>query len=421
MPVEGAPQQRRLLFLLTCILAVNQLDRHIVNICLAAIGAEFSLTDTQLGLLAGPAFMAAYVIFGFPLAYLAVRFDRRNIVAVSMIAWSSLTLLTGLAQSFVQLVLLRIGVGIGESGAVATSHAMISDLYPPERRASALSTFMTGANIGLLLAFLIGGLVTQTLGWRYAFIFAGLPGLVLAGILFATTRDPERRIRAGESSDRSALLRRTLMRMVRDPGLRNLAFAMGINGIVTFAMLTWTATFLMRVHEIPPLAAGIIIAFVVGVAGGLGTFLSGRIADRLARRDPRNRMLMLVVANILAKPFVLAFLLTDWLLPGGIALSISVFLSSVYWGPALAHLHGEVETVMRPMATTMILFCYNVFGVVAGPLIVGAVSDLVGDTSTGAGLQLGLITVQLAGLVSALCFWNVRRSMAAPQIATARG
>ena len=118
------------------------------------------------------------LIFGFPIARLAVSFDRRNIIGVSMIAWSTLTLMIGMAQSFAQLVLLRIGVGIGESGAVATSHAMISDLYPPERRASAISTFMTGANIGLLLAFVLGGLITQTLGWRYAFVFAGLPGLV---------------------------------------------------------------------------------------------------------------------------------------------------------------------------------------------------------------------------------------------------
>ena len=414
MTVESAPQQRRLLFLLTCILAVNQLDRHIVNLCLAAIGAEFSLSDTQLGLLAGPAFMAAYVIFGFPVARLAVSFDRRNIIGASMIVWSTLTLLIGLAQSFAQLVLLRIGVGIGESGAVATSHAMISDLYPPERRASAISTFMTGANIGLLLAFVLGGLVTQTLGWRYAFIFAGLPGLVLAAILLTTTKDPRRRRFPGESDDRRALLRRTMMRILRDTGLRNLTFAIGVNGIVTFAMLTWTATFLMRVHGTTPLAAGVILAFVAGVAGGLGTFFSGRLADRLARRDPRHRMMLLVVATILAKPFAFAFLLTDSLALGVIALSISAFFSSVYWGPTLAHLHGGVEAVMRPMATTMVLFFYNVLGIAVGPVIVGAISDFAGGAQTGEGLRHGLIAVQIAGLLCAWHYWKVRRSMATP-------
>ncbi|MAA97663.1 MAG: MFS transporter [Stappia sp.] len=414
MTAESARQQRRLLFLLTSILAVNQLDRHIVNICLAAIGAEFSLSDTELGLLAGPAFMVAYVIFGFPIARLAVSFDRRNIIGVSMIAWSTLTLMIGMAQSFAQLVLLRIGVGIGESGAVATSHAMISDLYPPERRASAISTFMTGANIGLLLAFVLGGLITQTLGWRYAFVFAGLPGLVLAAILLTTTKDPERRSLPGESDDRRALIRRTLARIAPDPGLRNLTLAIGVNGIVTFAMLTWTATFLIREHGATPLAAGVILAFVAGVVGGLGTFFSGRLADHLARRDPRHRMTLLVVATFAAKPFAIAFLLTDWLPLGVLALSISVLFSSAYWGPTLAHLHGGVDAVMRPMATTMVLFCYNVLGIAVGPVIVGAISDLAGGTQTGAGLRYGLVTVQIAGLLSAWFYWNVRRSMAAP-------
>ena len=183
---------RYTLAVLMSIFAINHLDRHILSITLNQIGAEFSLSDTQLGLLSGLLFAVVYVLFGFPVAKLATKGNRRNIIATATAIWSVLTIAMAGAQNFFQLALARLGVGIGEAGAVAPAHSMISDLYPEDKRTSAMATFVTGANIGVLLAFLIGGIGGQALGWRWAFVIAGIPGLFLALILRFTVAEPAR-------------------------------------------------------------------------------------------------------------------------------------------------------------------------------------------------------------------------------------
>ena len=155
--------RKYVLVLLMSIFAVAHLDRHILSISLDAIGREFALTNTQLGMLSGVVFAVMFVLAGFPIAILAARGNRRNIVAASAAVWSRLTITMAGAQSYMQLVIARLGGGLGEAGAVAPAHAMISDQFPPEQRTSALATFATGANIGVLLAFLIGGVVGQAL------------------------------------------------------------------------------------------------------------------------------------------------------------------------------------------------------------------------------------------------------------------
>ena len=197
---------RYTLVILTAILAVNQLDRNILGILLDDIGQEFALSDTQLGLLSGALFVAVYVLFGFPVAKLASRGNRRNIIAVSSAVWSALTIAMAGAQNFLQLALARLGVGIGEAGAVVPAHSMISDLYPPEKRTSAMATFVVGANIGVLLAFLIGGIAGQFLGWRWALVIAGAPGFVLAFLMWLTVDEPQRAVQASNPQKKSLLI-----------------------------------------------------------------------------------------------------------------------------------------------------------------------------------------------------------------------
>ena len=180
------------LTILTLVYLTNFIDRQILPLLLESIKLEFSLSDAALGLLSGPAFAFFYAVLGLPMAMLADRFNRRNVIGLSLLLFSIMTMLCGAAGQFWQLLTARIGTGVGEAGTGPASQAMISDLYPPEARSRPQAIYATGINLGLLVAFAGGGFVAQSFGWRAAFLLAGVPGLLLAAILFATVQDPGR-------------------------------------------------------------------------------------------------------------------------------------------------------------------------------------------------------------------------------------
>jgi predicted MFS family arabinose efflux permease len=403
--------KRYTLTALTAVLAINQLDRNILGITLNAIGVEFSLTDTQLGLLSGVLFAVVYVLFGFPVAKLASSGNRRNIIGISALVWSALTIAMAGAQNFTQLALARLGVGIGEAGAVVPAHSMISDLYPPERRASAMATFVSGANIGIFLAFLVGGYVGQAYGWRWAFVVAGVPGLLLAPILLLTVKEPVREKGDAAVQDGS-LFMQTVKVIWRDKGLLHAMLGVGISGIVTFGALTWNATFLIRGHGLTELQAGIYFAVTIGLIGGLGTFLSGRIADRLGKRNPKWRLGVVIVAILVAKPFTIGFLLLNETSVALVSLAIAVCFAGVFWGPTFAFLHDRVSAQLRPMATAIFLFVFNILGVGVGPTLVGVLSDWQPLSVPGQSLAMALLIVQIAGIWGAFHYWRAMRTIA---------
>lgn len=405
--------RRYTLFILTAVLAMNQLDRNILGITLEAIGHEFSLSDTQLGLLSGALFAVVYALFGFPVAKLSARGNRRNIIGASVAVWSALTIAMGAAQNFVQLALARLGVGIGEAGAVVPSHSIISDLYPPERRVSAMATFVVGANVGILLSFLIGGIVGHMFGWRWAFVIAGVPGLALALLIFLSVSEPERDLTAVPNQVGGSLLLQTIKVIWRDKGLFHAMLGIGISGIVTFGALAWNATYVMRAHDLNQAQTGIILALVIGIIGGLGTWYSGVLADRLGMRNPRWRLGIVIVSILAAKPFIIGFLLSENTLVAMMLMSIAVAFAGVFWAPTFAFLHGRVGNEMRPMATAIFLFFYNIVGVGIGPTLIGFVSDTVPQASPGKSLGYALLLVQVAGLWGAFHYYLAMRTIRA--------
>lgn len=400
------------LVILAAIFAVHQLDRNILGILLDQIGSEFALSDTQLGLLSGAVFIAIYVVFGFPVAKLASRGNKRNIIAVSAAVWSTLTIAMAGAQNFTQLALARLGVGIGEAGAVVPAHSMISDLYPPERRTSAMSTFVVGANIGVLLAFLIGGIAGQYLGWRWAFVIAGIPGLALALLMWLTVEEPVREVATGDDDVSGSLFVATLKCIWKDRGLRHAMLGLSITGVVTFGALAWNAVFIMRAHELSQVQTGVFLALAIGILGGLGTWTSGVIADRLGARNPRWRLGVVVCAILLAKPPVMGFLMFGDTRLALVCLALAVILAAVYWGPTFAFLHGRVSVRMRPMATAIFMFAFNAIGVGLGPLLVGLASDMLFAGFGTRSIGYGLVLVQFAGIWGAWHYWQASRTIA---------
>lgn len=406
---QEAQRQTYTLVMLAAVFAVAQLDRHVLGISLDAIGQEFSLSDTQLGLLSGVVFAILFVTAGIPVAKLAATGNRRNIVAISATLWSVLTIATGAAQNFIHLIVARMGVAIGEAGAVSPAHSMISDLYPPARRTSAMATFVVGANVGILLAFLIGGIAGKLLGWRWAFVLAGIPGIGLALLLRFTIAEPLREVTGDQSAVQGSLFAATLRTVWRDAGLFHALCGLAVTGIVTFGALAWNAAFIIRVHGLDQAQTGIFLALTIGVCGGLGTWTSGQIADRLGRSDARWRIGVVVLAIILAKPFVFGFLLLE---PRWAALAcfvVSASLAGVFWGPTFAYLHSRVSVPMRPMGTALFIFFFNLIGVGIGPTIVGILSHTVFAVFGTRSLGFALIVVQAAGLLGAWHYWQVVR------------
>jgi len=394
------------LTVLTAVFAVNQLDRQILSITLDQIGREFALSDTQLGLLSGLVFAMVYALFGIPIAKLAARGNRRNIIALSVATWSALTIAMAAAQNFVHLALARLGVGIGEAGAISPAHSMISDLYPPERRTSAMATFVAGSNIGILLAFLIGGIAGQALGWRWAFVIAGIPGLLLAVLLRFTVREPAREAIGISAVVHRSLLVATLKTIWRDRGLFHALIGIGLTGILTFGALTWIPTFIIRVHGLDQAQTGIFLALTIGIIGGLGIWYSGRIADRLGAANPQWRIGVVICSIVVAKPFAIGFLLIDSRIAALACFVMAAIFAGAFWAPTFAFLHSRVPSEMRPMATALFLFVFNMLGVGIGPTLVGFASDTVfagfGSRSIGAALA----TIQLIGLWGAWHYWR---------------
>ncbi|MEP0518874.1 MAG: MFS transporter [Hyphomicrobiales bacterium] len=409
MPPSLKSQKRYTLLLLTAIFAVNSLDRQILSILLDPIGREFALSDTQLGLLSGLMFAVVFVLFGFPVAKLAARGNRRNIVSIAAMVWSSLTIVMAGAQNFTQLALARLGVGIGEAGCVAPAHSMISDLYPEERRTSAMSTFVVGANLGILFAFLIGGIAGQYLGWRWAFVIAGVPGLILALLLRFTVQESVRDVSAPQS-DRSLFLE-TFKYIWNDRGLFHAMIGLSIVGIFTFGTLAWNPTFIIRNHQLPLAQLGLFLALTIGVGGALGTWLSGQIADRLGDRDARWRIGIVIIAIIIPKPFGILYLFTE---TTQLALSFYVagaVLAGVFWGPTFAYLHSRIPTHMRPMATAIFMFAFNLVGVGIGPTLIGLSSDMMFSDLGPQSLTYALLVVQISGIWAAWHYWQVVQEM----------
>ena len=298
--------------MLTGVAALNQLDRQLMSILLEPVRREFGLTDIQLGLLSGLAFAALYTTLSIPAAVWAVSHSRRNLITAAAVVWGGMTALCGAAQSFAQLFLARLGVGVGEAGGIPPSHAMISDLYRPGERATAMAIWASGNNIGILLAFMFGGIIAQRYGWRTAFVAAGIATVLFAVLVRLTVREPARSV---DASPFAAIakdhVRESLLGLWRDPVMFQTCLGAIITSAVGFGALAWIPSYLARSHQLPLATIGIYLALVIGIGGAIGNWLGGYYSDVLRRRDIRWSLWLVAAVFIGSKPFSMAFYLLD--------------------------------------------------------------------------------------------------------------
>ena len=400
------------LALLTLGYVFNFVDRQVMTILIEPIKMEFGASDTQMGLLSGLAFALFYATLGIPVARLADRWSRRNVLAISMTTWSAVTALCATATGFWHLLLLRIGVGIGEAGGTPPSQSLLADYFQPEKRAFAQGILATAPNIGILVGLFGGALIAEAYGWRSVFLVFGIPGVLLAILIQLTIKEPLK-VTASASEEGVGLFA-TLDNIFRLPSFAHIMVGVGFTGIAGYGLGVWYPSFLVRVHNMSLVDAGLYLGLIGVFGGGLGTISSGLLVDRLARRDKRWQLWLPAIGIFLALPTQLAFLLWpaehrlvmgDVDVPFALVfMGLSAVFASFWIAPSYAAVQNLVPQYWRTQASALMLLAINLLGMGLGPLLVGMLSDLLsqfGDSSVRFGLSIG-VSLSLVGGVAYL-------------------
>jgi len=410
--------------MLTLVFTSSHVDRQIMAIVLEPIKRDLGASDTQMGFLIGLTFAIFYATLGMPIAMLADRTNRRNIITAAVTIWSGMTVLCGYAGTFLQLALARIGVGIGEAGSSPPSHSLIADLFPVATRGTAMGIFALGVNFGLLIAYLAGGVLTEHWGWRATFVTVGLPGLFIAVVLYFTTTEPVRgamESRRAAVSDDAPGFRAIWRYMWRVRSMRHLTIGAALAGFVGYGFVLWMPTFLIRSHGLRPTEVGLVLALMTGVVGGLGTFTAGRLADVLARRDERWRAWLVAAGKVGYVPFLAAFFLVDDLKAALVLYLVPAFFGGFYLAPTFALVQNLVDVRMRALASSIVLFILNIIGMGFGPQLVGILSDMFAPSYGQESLRMALLVLAFLNLWCAYHYYRAGRTLREDQSAAYAG
>jgi predicted MFS family arabinose efflux permease len=374
-----------MLAILTLVYAFNHVDRQIMVILQEPIKQEFGLSDTQLGMLTGFLFASFYATLGIPFAAWADRGNRRNIIAIAVTIWSGMTALSGLTNNFWQLALARMGVGVGEAGGTPPATAMISDRFPARERAFALGIYTTGISLGILVGFMLGGIIAEHFGWRIGFFVAGVPGLLLALLLMFTVAEPTRGAADALVDDGTApSLLETLRFFVSQKAMVFLLLGGVFVCISANAFLSGVPLYFIRVHGVALGELGIALGLLVGGIGGVGAIVIGRLCDRLSERDLRWRPWIIAVTTLVALPFAYLALGATSKTAAYAIYAVPCFFGLIYASISYAAMQELAPPRMRAMASAVMLLCLTLIGIGLGPILVGILSDFYAPT-LGAG------------------------------------
>jgi MFS family permease len=425
---------RYAMFLLLGIYIINFLDRQVINILAEPIKNDLGLADWQLGLMSGLAFAVFYTFLGIPIARLAERSNRPIIIGSAVAVWSGFTALCATATNFWQLIIFRIGVGVGEAGCTPPAHSLIADYVPKEKRASALAFYSMGTPLGGLLGLVMGGIVADAYGWRTAFLVAGVPGLLFAALAIFTLKEPRRIIaaHAAQIQRGSATFGETLRYLFTKRTFWFISVAAAIKAFIGYGHAPFTASFFLRNHteEVASLAShfglvlgwdlksvgflGLALGLMSGTAGAIGSWLGGYLADKFGAKDLRAYMVAPAIASLITIPIYITAVSVDSAALGLCILVINGLLGTIWYGPVYGTGQSVVPNHMRATASAILLFVVNLVGLGLGPLAVGLLSDYFNNglgMGSGQGIRWALIVSSAFGLISFACFWLARKTI----------
>lgn len=408
--LNSTGQRRYVLFLLFLVSVFNYIDRTILSILQVPIKTDLGLSDAQLGALTGLSFALFYATLSLPIARLADRWIRKNLIAGSLAIWSGMTALTGLATNFTSLVFFRIGVAVGEAGSIPATHSMIADLYPPRSRATALAVWGLSLPVGMMLGYSVAGALAEAVGWRMAFAIIGIAGLVFAPVLLFTMREPRRGqfdpVQPATSAVPTA--KQALQQLWQIKTFRYLVAAGACHAFAWYSVNSWNAPFYVRVHGISLAQTAFYLALVNGIGSAVGMYLGGRLSDHFGKNDPRARARVVAIALFVMVPFALLQYLVSssaWSFAFG---AISLTLMLVYYGPIIAIAQLLVPANMRAFTSAVLMLVLNLFGLGLGPLVTGYLSDVLATQfgMTTDSLRFAISFSVLFSLLGGWLFWR---------------
>ena len=398
------------LAMLTVVYAFNFIDRQILVILQEAIKADMGLSDAQLGLLTGFSFAVIYVTAGIPIAYWADRGNRKNIIALALAVWSGMTALSGMAQNYTQLLLARIGVGLGEAGGSPPAHSIISDYYPPEKRGTALSIYSSGLYFGILMGYVIGGAVADIVGWRYTLMLIGIPGVLFAVVLATVVKEPPRgRWESPEVNAYKPTLGDTARLLISQRSFCWLAMATALHNFAGYGTGNFSASLYLRNHGLSLTQVGMLLSFAGGLSGMIGVFLGGYLGDKLGSKDKRWYLWVPAWGAVLSTPTSLVYFLTDNTTLAIICQFLATLTYSMFLGCCLAISHTLVHPAMRAFTSAVLFFILNLIGLGLGPLTTGLISDALAPTYGINSLRYAMVIVGLVGTLAIPMFYIASR------------
>jgi len=410
-----APLERWYVLIVMCLVyALNIAARYVVTTVFEPIRLELHLTDTGAAFLTGIPLALFYVVCGIPIAWLADRSNRRNIVAASLVLWSGFTVLCGLALNYWQFLISRIGAGVGEAGATPPSTSIVSDCFPPERRPMALSVFALGAPIGAWLAADVAGAVAQAHGWRGAFLALGVPGVLLGALVFFTLREPTRGrldaiVGAGKASFSEALAF-----LWRQRAAFHVIMASGVCSLWGWGLVWWTPTFLLRAYGLNVAQAGAITGHIHLIGGILATAGAAWLMSRPSMVDPHRVLRVLAwVTGCATIPSIIAYW-TDSLWLARVMFWAYIPAIYLFIGPCMALVLNLAPSIMRSTFTAWSVLVGNVFNLIVAPQFVGFLSDSFGGThgADAASLRWALLVLAPTGFWATWHFVLAARTVA---------
>jgi predicted MFS family arabinose efflux permease len=390
------------LALLALVWAANYTDRQMLGLLIPPIKADLHLSDTSLGLVTGLGFVLLYSLLSVPVARLADRSNRRNILAIGLAVWSLMTCLTGLVANIWELAATRFLLGAAEAAAVAPSISLIGDMFSASRRPLTLSVLTTGSGLSAILFIPLVAMLAQAQGWRTAFLAAGYTGLALAAVVALTVKEPAR---GGPAApDRPAPALAATARFLA--GSRAYLFTLGggaFAGVSLYATQVWHPSFLARVHHLDLAQIGWATGALRGSASIVGAILGGVLAERLGRRDTRWRLIVPGLACVLAWPAELVFLTSPDLSIALAGMACCHLLTAMHFGPVYAVCHSVAKPGMSSTSTALFLLAGNLAGQIIGPLAIGLLNDqgaaLFGAEAVKYSLLVGAVSLPIAGLL----------------------
>lgn len=372
------------------------LDAKLPFILVESIKQDLSLSDTQIGLITGPAFSLTYAIAAIPISKLSDRGVRIHIITGAIGFWSMLTAVGGFALGITTLVLSRTGVAIGEAALLPASHSIIADYTDKASRPKAIAVYSLGIALGLFLAFSLGGYLNDRFGWRMTLFITGASGLIISLLVFITVREPKR----DQTTDKREAPKGDILSLFRNKPVRNLILGGTLLGIGSGALSGWAPAYIMRTFHLTATETGATYGAMAGAVGVTGILGGGFVAGWFAQRAPRNTFYLLATCLLIAMVAQLGSLLTDSYALFMILSAASILLLASYIAPTFATVQSLVDPGARSFAAAVTLFCVNGVGFASGAFACGWLSDLLHPYYGTNSLKIALL------ILSAFIFWS---------------